>query len=110
MLSLYIRLHFIIHRAHNSFESFDDEYGYGGGSRSFPEAPPSDAPWATSVKLTKMSDNGDNRSDQERIIPSTPKPPRVKRSKGSADLRRASASLILFVHFMVLTSISSHIK
>lgn len=91
MLGLYIRLHHIISRAHNNFVSFDDEYAYASESTSFPAS--SATPWTQSVHLSKLSDS---RSDQERIVPPTPRPrTKVKRSRGAPDLKRVSTTIQL---------------
>lgn len=91
MLLLYLRLHFIIHRAHDNFVSFNDEEEYGAGSGSY-SASKSGGTWSQQpVHLSKLSEG----SSQERIVapssPPAPVPrPKVRKSRGAADLRRVS--------------------
>lgn len=88
MILLYLRLHFIIHRAHDNFVSFNDEDEYGVGSGSY-SGSKGGGPWSPKpVHLSKLSEG----SSQERIV-SLPEPvpkPKSKKSRGSADLRRVS--------------------
>ncbi len=98
MLLLYLRLHFIIHRAHDNFVSFNDEEEYGAGSGSGSHtASKSGGTWSSQpIHLSKLSDG----SSQERIVspppppptPALPPRPKTRKSRGAADLRRVSYS------------------
>lgn len=91
MLLLYARLHFVLHRAHNNFMSFDEEDPYGSGSHG--NTLTSATPRVQSVNLVKMSDNA---SDQDRILPPTPPKPRPRRARGSSDLKRLSYQMMMY--------------
>lgn len=91
MLLLYARLHFVLHRAHNNFMSFDEEDGYGSGTRG---TMTSATPRVQSVNLVKLSDGA---SDQDRILPPSPPPkPKSRRTRGSSDLKRLSYQMMLY--------------
>lgn len=93
MLLMYARLHFVLHRAHNNFMSFDEEDPYGSGSHGG-NTLSSATPRVQSVNLVKLSDNS---SDQDRILPPTPPPkPRTRRARGSSDLKRLSYQMMMY--------------
>ncbi|KAJ4153460.1 hypothetical protein LMH87_009945 [Akanthomyces muscarius] len=112
MLLLYLRLHFIIHRAHDNFVSFNDEEEYGAGSGSY-SASKSGGTWSQQpVHLSKLSEG----SSQERIVapssPPAPVPrPKVRKSRGAADLRRLSYQMMLYpLVYMLIWALPTAIR
>ncbi|KAJ3479786.1 hypothetical protein NLG97_g8230 [Lecanicillium saksenae] len=110
MLLLYLRLHFIIHRAHDNFVSFNDEEEYGAGSGAY-SVTKSGGPWSPQpVHLSKLSEG----SSQERIVspPVEPVPrPKARKSRGAADLRRLSYQMMLYpLVYMLIWALPTSIR
>ncbi|KAJ6780921.1 hypothetical protein PWT90_06829 [Aphanocladium album] len=110
MLLLYLRLHFIIHRAHDNFVSFNDEEEYGVGSGSY-SVNKSGGPWSPQpVHLSKLSEG----SSQERIVSPPAEPvsrPKPRKSRGAADLRRLSYQMMLYpLVYMLIWALPTSIR
>ncbi|OAA58719.1 Glucose receptor Git3 [Cordyceps fumosorosea ARSEF 2679] len=116
MLLLYLRLHFIIHRAHDNFVSFndDEEYGVGSGSHSGPySVSKSGGSWSLQpVHMSELSEG----SSQERIVappapPAEAPRPKTRRSRGAADLRRLSYQMMLYpLVYMLIWALPTAIR
>ncbi|ATY67085.1 Glucose receptor Git3 [Cordyceps militaris] len=116
MLLLYLRLHFIIHRAHDSFVSFNDEDEYRVGSDTYSgpySLSKNGGSWSLQpVQAPKRSEG----SSQERIVPE-PVPSaeaprqRTRKSRGAADLRKLSYQMMLYpLVYMLIWALPTAIR